>query len=140
MSDRYLQIRDHACHRRGNTQVFDWQRECISVGEIRANELEELVGKDISSLSDMRNALRSLSQEKGESSLEDLDYGLVLEAYEIALSVSHSIKHISAPAGISIPTSGFMAGPDSPLNESGDPSTWNRDVPGLGQSPPLALA
>jgi hypothetical protein len=24
MFDRYLQIRDHACHRRGNTQIFDW--------------------------------------------------------------------------------------------------------------------
>ena len=120
MSDRYEQLRDHACIQRGSTQVFDWQDYVISPDEIRTNGLKTLAGKDLSFLSDMRNALRPASENNDDISPDKPDYTLVFEAYAIALSVSRSMRHITAPAQIAVPTSGPLAGDDSDLADCDD--------------------
>jgi hypothetical protein len=125
MSDRYQQLRDHACIQRINTQVFDWQDYIIFPDEIRTTGLKTLVEKDLGFLSDMRDALRPVSENKDDISPGKPDYKPVFEAYDIALSVSRSMKHITAPYKIAVPTSGPLAGDDSDLSDCDDPVDGN---------------
>lgn len=129
ISDRYQQLRDYCCIQRGNTPVFDWRNDRITAGEIRDNDLKTLVSKDLNFLSDMRDALRPIYESRSDSSLDTPDYKLVCETYEIALSVSRSMEHITAPAQIAVPTSGPLAGDDSDLSDVDDPSNRSSVMP-----------
>lgn len=114
MSDRYEQLRDHTCRRIAKSNIFDWKPETISLRDIREDDLEALIVKDMAFMSDLNDTFTSPSS-------DDAD---VVEAYkgayDIVSSVSRSIERFIRPSAPDTPKTGPLAGPESPLSDPED--------------------
>jgi hypothetical protein len=117
MAVRYKQLRDYTCVQVGDTQVFNWNLHRISIEDIRVEDLKTLIAKDMEFLDDLKGTFDECPR---GSRMENLGYmGAYKEAHKNASAIHSSIKHITAPGEIAVPTSGPLAGPDSPVSDSG---------------------
>lgn len=96
---RYRQLRDYACKKRGEDEVYDWNLEKISLSDIKEDDLEQLISKNQEFMLALKEAVLE-EDDTEESQKVELDAcrNIVLVAYTSVMSVSRSIRRITSPA------------------------------------------
>lgn len=117
MSERYEQLREYTCVKHNDTGKFGWNVGKISLQDIRDNDLEVLIAKDMELMSSMHKALKSSSFDESNA------IKTFKEAYKNVLVISNAIKGVTSPSGMFTgPTSGPLAGSESSMSEFSEES------------------